>query len=103
MRQPDNAANRVGRSSLGPRRPIAPAHGHWQARFVRDDRVVCADCGRRMVPRVITYRGYVERTVCPFCAETHLDFTPDLPISWRALGCAVLVVAVVAAALLFLP
>lgn len=43
-----------------------------------------------MVPRVITYRGNVERTVCPFCGETYLDFVPDMSISWRAVGWTVL-------------
>lgn len=61
-----------------------------------DDRVVCGACGRRMVPRVITYRGSVERTVCPFCGETYLSFAPDFSISWRAVGWAVLVAACIA-------
>ncbi len=41
-----------------------------------DDRVICPTCGKRMVPRLITYQGIVERTVCPFCAQTYQDFTP---------------------------
>lgn len=39
-----------------------------------DDRVTCASCGKKMVPRIITYRGEVQRSVCPFCAETHKDY-----------------------------
>jgi cold shock CspA family protein len=39
-----------------------------------DDRVTCGYCGRKMVPRIISYQGRVERTVCPFCTETYCDF-----------------------------
>jgi len=46
---------------------------------MRDDRVICPTCGRHMVPRLITYRGDIERTVCPFCASTYEDFTPEFP------------------------
>ncbi len=59
--------------------------------------MLCRGCGRRMVPRVITYRGSVDRTVCPFCAETYLDFTPDLSISWRAVVWTLLAAGIVAA------
>jgi len=57
-----------------------------------DDRVCCENCGRRMVPRLITYRGEVLRTVCPFCAETYEDFTPEFPrvLIWIAGVCVVL-------------
>ena len=57
-----------------------------------DDRVCCANCGRRMVPRLITYRSEVLRTVCPFCADTYEDFTPEFPrvLIWIAGVCAVL-------------
>jgi hypothetical protein len=45
-----------------------------------------------MVPRLITYRGEVLRTVCPFCAETYEDFTPEFPrvLIWIAGVCVVL-------------
>ena len=39
-----------------------------------DDRVTCGYCGRKMVPRIISYQGRVERSVCPFCAETYCSF-----------------------------
>lgn len=32
-----------------------------------------------VVPRLITYRGDIERTVCPFCANTHEELTPKFP------------------------
>lgn len=46
---------------------------------MHDDRVLCQGCGRRMVPRLITYQGDIHRTVCPFCTETYEDFTPEFP------------------------
>jgi cold shock protein len=51
----------------------------WDAARARDDRVPCRGCGRRMVPRLITYQGSICRTVCPFCTETYEDFTPSFP------------------------
>lgn len=45
----------------------------------QDDRVCCGNCGRRMVPRLVFYHGEVQRSVCPFCAGTYEDFTPEFP------------------------
>lgn len=42
--------------------------------FGNDDRVVCVSCGKKMVPRLITYQGAVTRSVCPYCASTHQSF-----------------------------
>ncbi len=39
-----------------------------------DDKVVCADCGKRMVPRMITYNGSPSKSVCPFCGATYKKF-----------------------------
>ncbi|WP_408467465.1 cold-shock protein [Paraburkholderia fungorum] len=39
-----------------------------------DDRVVCASCQRRMVPRMISYRGEPRKSVCPFCGTTYQKF-----------------------------
>lgn len=52
-----------------------------------DDRVKCGYCGRKMVPRIISYQGQVERSVCPFCAETYCDFLIPVtsPLKWVAL------------------
>lgn len=41
---------------------------------VRDDRVACPDCKKKVVPRLIVYRGEPERSVCPFCAAQISDF-----------------------------
>lgn len=44
------------------------------SRGYSDDRVECAGCGKKMVPRMITYRGEVSKSVCPFCGKTYKDF-----------------------------
>jgi cold shock CspA family protein len=73
-------AGHSGRGAFARRvRVVAPAPGKSDQGRARDDRVVCGYCQRRMVPRLITHRGNVERTVCPFCTETYEDFTPDFP------------------------
>jgi hypothetical protein len=40
----------------------------------------------------VTYLGEILRTVCPFCTETHQDFTPEFPsvIIWISVVCVVL-------------
>jgi len=58
----------------------------------QDDRVTCEHCNRKMVPRIITDRGSLSHSVCPFCGSTYEDFSnsacfiatavygdPDLP------------------------
>jgi len=40
-----------------------------------DDRVVCPHCGKKMIPRIITYRGSLEKSVCPFCGGTYQEFS----------------------------
>ncbi|WP_129779430.1 cold shock domain-containing protein [Peristeroidobacter soli] len=59
-----------------------------------DDRVKCGNCGRKMVPRIISYQGQVERSVCPFCAETYCDFLPPSTSIW---GWVVVVVFILVA------
>ena len=39
-----------------------------------DERVACQHCGKKMVPRVITYRGEPQKSICPYCAGIHKDF-----------------------------
>ena len=39
-----------------------------------DEREECERCGKKMIPRLITYQGEVQRSVCPFCGETHRRF-----------------------------
>lgn len=40
----------------------------------RDERETCEHCGKKMIPRLITYQSEVQRSVCPFCGETHRRF-----------------------------
>ena len=39
-----------------------------------DDRINCPSCGKKIVPRMITYRGNPEKSVCPYCAATIKTF-----------------------------
>jgi len=41
----------------------------------KDDRVICPHCGKKMVPRLITYQGSIKKSVCPFCGGTYKDFS----------------------------
>ncbi len=43
-------------------------------KFEGEDRVRCPDCGKLVVPRLITYKGEPEKSVCPFCGETIRSF-----------------------------
>jgi cold shock CspA family protein len=40
-----------------------------------DDRINCPGCGKKIVPRMITYRGEAQKSICPFCAETVKEFS----------------------------
>lgn len=40
-----------------------------------DDRINCPSCGKKIVPRMITYRGEPEKSVCPYCAATVKEFS----------------------------
>ncbi|MBE6422812.1 cold-shock protein [Succinivibrio dextrinosolvens] len=33
----------------------------------RDDRITCPNCGRKIVPRLVTYQGSPEKSLCPYC------------------------------------
>jgi cold shock CspA family protein len=83
-------------------RIIASAPVGWGAARSGDDRVGCRHCGRRMVPRVITYRGAVERTVCPFCANTHQDLNQTVSLSARTVGWILLMAVGLSGLLVFL-
>ena len=39
-----------------------------------DDRINCPNCDKKIVPRMITYRGEPEKSVCPYCAATVKKF-----------------------------
>jgi len=59
-------------SSRGPRatevKVLSQPAGHF------DERIACRNCGKRIVPRIITNHGVLTRSVCPFCGETVRDF-----------------------------
>lgn len=40
-----------------------------------DDRINCPSCSKKIVPRMITYRGEPEKSVCPYCAATVKKFS----------------------------
>lgn len=40
-----------------------------------DDRVICPHCGKKMIPRIITYQGALQKSVCPFCGGTYKEFS----------------------------
>lgn len=56
-------------------------HQHAQNNKSTDNRPACSGCGRRMVPRIITHRGHLDRSVCPFCGTTHQRFAGNY-IGW---------------------
>jgi cold shock protein len=35
-----------------------------------DDRIKCPSCDKKIIPRLITYQGEPEKSVCPFCGAT---------------------------------
>jgi len=45
-----------------------------QATQHTDDRVQCQHCNKRIVPRIITDRGTLSHSVCPFCGGTVKNF-----------------------------
>lgn len=69
-----------GQGKKGPRATAvaitskAPSPSHSNSNRHSDDRATCPHCGKKMVPRIITYRGEPEKSVCPFCGETYKQF-----------------------------
>lgn len=53
---------------------VQAAAKHALAAARSDDRVTCGSCQKRMVPRMITYRGEPQKSVCPFCGTTYRKF-----------------------------
>ena len=46
-----------------------------------DGKVTCGASNSRVSPRMVTYRGEVERTVCPICGNTIADFSYSYGLS----------------------
>ncbi|WP_418356979.1 cold-shock protein [Shewanella basaltis] len=42
-----------------------------------DDRVNCPSCNKKIVPRMITYQGNPQKSICPYCAALVKNFQPD--------------------------
>ncbi len=40
-----------------------------------DDRVICHGCGKRIVPRIITFKGSPTKSICPYCAAEIKKFS----------------------------
>ena len=40
-----------------------------------DSRVICPHCNKKMVPRLVTYRGEPDKSLCPFCGEVYKKFS----------------------------
>ena len=59
-----------------------------------DDRIDCPHCHKRIVPRIITDRGSLSRSVCPFCGGTVKDF--------NSFGRIVLIIAIIIITLIVL-
>lgn len=41
----------------------------------RDDRINCPHCDKKIVPRMVTYRGNPEKSLCPYCGGTVQSFS----------------------------
>lgn len=69
-----------GQGKKGPRAAAvviaskAPSSGQSNSNRHSDDRATCPHCGKKMVPRIITYRGEPQKSICPFCGETYKKF-----------------------------
>lgn len=40
-----------------------------------DDRATCPHCGKKMIPRLITYQGNPQKSLCPFCGGIYKEFS----------------------------
>ncbi|WP_171053614.1 cold-shock protein [Vibrio rotiferianus] len=61
----------------------------------RDDRVNCPNCNKKIVPRMITYRGEPDKSVCPYCAATVQNFRSNI-IAYIVLGFVVMFILFIA-------
>jgi len=39
-----------------------------------DDRIQCPNCNKKIVPRLVTYRGNPDKSLCPYCGAVVKDF-----------------------------
>ncbi|MDP3266276.1 MAG: cold shock domain-containing protein [Sulfuricurvum sp.] len=52
----------------------------------KDDRVLCPSCSKKIVPRMITFRGKPDKSVCPYCAATVKNFREGCFIATAVYG-----------------
>lgn len=57
----------------GPR-AVQVVSGDGGNRGNEDPRVTCTGCSKKIVPRIITYRGRPYKSICPYCGETYKKF-----------------------------
>lgn len=65
----------------------------------RDDRITCPHCGRKIVPRLVTYRGDPEHSLCPYCGTIVKDFNPH---TFELVVSVILIVVLLVAILSFI-
>lgn len=88
----DTVTFEPGQGKKGPRATAvaitskAPATSHSNSNRHSDDRATCSHCGKKMIPRIITYRGSPEKSVCPFCGGTYKTFKSGCFIATAVYG-----------------
>ena len=48
-----------------------------------DEIVECPHCHKHVQPRIVTWRGFSDKTLCPRCGETIKDFLSKFERCWR--------------------
>jgi len=85
----DSVSFDIGKGKKGPK----AIHVHISNKSTKsskhkDDRVTCSNCGRKIVPRIITGPPLVKpqggwtpvpkKSICPYCATTYEKFPPSI-------------------------
>ncbi|AEE26491.1 cold-shock protein [Francisella hispaniensis] len=59
-----------------------------------DSRITCPSCSRKIVPRMITYKGEPEKSVCPYCAALIKSFDNFTILPFLTIGIIVIIVLI---------
>ncbi|SFS31310.1 'Cold-shock' DNA-binding domain-containing protein [Succinivibrio dextrinosolvens] len=59
-----------------------------------DDRITCPNCGRKIVPRLVTNQGQAEKSLCPYCGAKVKTF-PMSYVQWGVFVILLLVFLIV--------